>query len=81
MAITREEIIGTKILNEVQSSNLVRTEYDTETKLLVVEFKNGTKYEYENIPHQLYTQFRGAPSQGSFFSSKIAKAHKYKKLG
>ena len=81
MAITREEIKGTKILNEVQSSNLIRTEYDTETKLLVVEFKNGTKYEYENVPHQLYTQFRSAPSQGSFFSSKIAKTHKYKKLG
>jgi hypothetical protein len=81
MAITREEIKGTKILNEVQSSNLVRTEYDTESKLLVVEFKNGTKYEYENVPHQLYTQFRSAPSQGSFFSSKIAKTHKYKKLG
>jgi hypothetical protein len=81
MAITREEIKGTKILNEVQSSNLVRTEYDTESKLLVVEFKNGTKYEYENVPHQLYTQFRMAPSQGSFFSSKISKTHKYKKLG
>lgn len=81
MAITKEEIKGTKILNEVQSSNLVRTEYDTESKALVVEFKNGTRYEYENVPHQLYTQFRMAPSQGSFFSSKIAKVHKYKKLG
>ena len=45
MAILKEEIKGTKIINEVQSSNLVKTEYDTETKKLVVEFKNGMKYE------------------------------------
>lgn len=32
MAVTREEIKGTKILNEIESSNIVRTEYDVETK-------------------------------------------------
>ena len=32
MAITREEFKGTKIINEIQSSNIIRTEYDTETK-------------------------------------------------
>jgi hypothetical protein len=40
MAITKEEIIGTRILNEIQSSNIVKTEFDTETKLMIVEFKN-----------------------------------------
>jgi len=81
MAITKEEIVGTKIINEVQSSNIVRTEYDTLTKKLIVEFKHGGSYVYDEVPHQIYTQFRTAPSQGSFFSSKIAKTFKYKKLG
>ena len=80
MAILKEEIVGTKILNEIQSSNITRTEYDTETKKLIVEFKNGIKYEYDEVPHQLYTQFRTSDSQGKFFSGKIAKAFKYKKL-
>lgn len=80
MAITKEEIKGTKILNEVQSSNIVRSEYDTETKTMIVEFKNGIKYEYADVPHLTYTQFRSAPSQGSFFSSKISKTFKYKKV-
>jgi hypothetical protein len=80
MAILKEEIKGTKIINEVQSSNLVKTEYDTETKKLVVEFKNGMKYEYDEVPHQLYTQFRISESQGKFFNSKISKVFKYKKL-
>lgn len=80
MAITREEIKGTKILNEIKSSNIKKTEYDTETKDLVVEFNNGLKYEYKNVPHNLYTQFRKADSQGKFFTTEISKKFTYKKL-
>jgi len=80
MAITKEEIKGTKILNEITSSNLVRTEYDTESKKLIAEFKNGLRYEYEDVPHQLYTSFRSAPSQGTFFNKNISRTFKYKKL-
>jgi hypothetical protein len=73
MAILKETIQGTKIINEIKSSNVKKTEYDTETKKLVVEFNNGLKYEYDDVPHQIYTQFRMAESQGKFFSSKIVK--------
>ncbi len=80
MAITKEEIKGTKIINEIQSSNIKSTIYDTETKNMIVEFNNGTKYEYEGVPHQEYTKFRMAKSQGSFFSSQMVKKYKYKKV-
>jgi hypothetical protein len=80
MSIKKEEIIGTKIINEIESSNLVKTEYDTETKKVIAEFKNGTKYEYQEVPHKIYTQFRMSESQGKFFSSNIARTFKYKKL-
>jgi hypothetical protein len=80
MAILKEEIIGTKIINEIQSSNIKKTEYDTETKNLLVTFNNGAIYEYQEVPHQLYTQFRMSESQGKFFSGKIAKTFKYKKF-
>lgn len=80
MGIIKETISGTKIINEIQSSNLKKTEYDTLTKKLLVEFNNGTSYEYDEIPHQLYTQFRMSESQGKFFSSKISKNFKYKKV-
>jgi|TARA_R110000868_G_scaffold139827_1_gene354968 hypothetical protein len=80
MGVIKEEIKGTKILNEIESSNLIKTEYDTETKKLVAEFKNGMIYEYEDVPHQIYTQFRSAKSQGSFFNSQISKVFKYIKI-
>jgi hypothetical protein len=80
MAILKEEIQGTKILNEIKSSNIKKTVYDTETKKLVVEFNNGFKYEYDDVPHQTYTKFRLSESQGKFFVTEISKAFKYKKI-
>ena len=80
MAITSEIISGTTILNEIESSNIVRTQYDTSTKVMIAEFKNGMRYEYSDVPHQKYTQFRMAESQGNFFNKNISKTHTYKKL-
>jgi len=79
MAITKEIIRGTKIINEIKSSNVKNTEYDLDSKKLLVEFNNGIKYEYEDVPHKIYTQFRMAESQGKFFSTNIAKSYKYTK--
>jgi hypothetical protein len=80
MSILKEEIKGTKIYNEVQSSNIVRTEYDTQNETMIVEFKNGSRFEYEKVPHKVYSQFRLAESQGKFFSTSISRGYKYKKI-
>lgn len=80
MSIISETISGTKIINEIKSSNIKKTEYDTSTKKLIVEFNNGLIYEYGEVPHQLYTQFRMSESQGKFFSEKISKKFKFKKI-
>jgi hypothetical protein len=47
---------------------------------MIVEFNNGYKYEYDEVPHQTYTKFRAAESQGKYFVTDISKAYKYKKL-
>lgn len=80
MAITNTEIIGTKIICEIESSNLIKTEYDSNTNKLIATFKNGIMYEYDEVPHKIYAQFRLAESQGKFFNTEIAKTYKYKKL-
>ncbi len=80
MAIKKTTIDGTKITCEVESSNMKTTIYDSEKHNLIVEFKNGIKYEYEEVPHNVYAQFRLSESQGKFFNSNISKSYKYKKL-
>lgn len=80
MGVARQEITGTKIINEINSSNIARTEYDTADKTMIAEFKNGTRYEYEDVPHEVYAEFRLSESQGKYFNSKISKVYKYKKI-
>lgn len=80
MGIIKEEIQGTKIINLIKSSNLKKTTYDVESKDLIVEFNTGVSYQYSDVPHSTYTQFRKSESQGKFFSTEISKKFKYKKL-
>jgi hypothetical protein len=80
MAIKKTTIEGTTITCEIESSNLVKTIYDSETKKMITEFKNGVKYEYDEVPHNIYAQFRLSESQGKFFNTSISKSFKYKKL-
>jgi hypothetical protein len=79
MGITKEIISGTKIINEIKSSNIKKSEYDLNTKKLLITFNNDIIYEYDDVPHKLYTQFRLSESQGKFFSTNIAKSFKYVK--
>jgi len=80
MAVKSQIIEGTRIINTIDSSNLVKTEYDTDTKKMVVEFKNGTRYEYDEVPHNVYAEFRLSESQGKYFNTKISKTYKFIKL-
>lgn len=80
MAIISEIISGTTIINLIDSSNMVKTEYNLDNESLIVEFKNGTRYEYEKVPHNIYTRFRMSQSQGKFFKTDIEKVYKYKKI-
>ena len=80
MSIKKTTIEGTTITCEIESSNLVKTIYDSETKKMITEFKNGVKYEYDDVPHNIYAQFRLSESQGKFFNTQISKTFKYKKL-
>lgn len=80
MAIKSEKILGKKIICEVESSTIKGVEYDTSTSKLIATFKNNVQYEYEEVPHNIFTKFRMAESQGSFFNKEIAKKYVYKKL-
>jgi hypothetical protein len=80
MAIISEIISGATIINIIESSNMVKTEYNVETESMIVEFKNGNRYEYEKVPHNIYTRFRMTQSQGKFFKTDIEKVYKFKKI-
>lgn len=80
MGIVSEKIEGKMIDVQIKSSNLKSASYDTEDKKLVLEFNNGSIYEYNKVPWETFTKFRLAESQGKYFNAEIAKKYKYTKL-
>ena len=80
MGIKSERIVGKKIICEIDSSTVKVAEYDTSTQKLLVTFKGDVQYEYEEVPHSVFTKFRMAESQGSFFNKEIGRKFKYNKI-
>ena len=80
MGIISEKIEGKMIEVNISSSNLKSAKFNTEDETLLMEFNNGSIYEYEKVPWEIFTKFRMAESQGKFFTTDISKKFKYKKL-
>lgn len=55
----------------VTSSNIDGYLYLTATNVLLIAFKSGGTYAYENVPQSVATGFGNAPSKGKFFKSDI----------
>lgn len=80
MAIISERIEGKLIHVDVKSSNIKSATYNTETSLLTIMFNNGSIYEYEGVPWELFTKFRMADSQGAFLNANIKNKYSFKKF-
>jgi len=80
MGIKSEKISGKQIINEIESSSIKKTVYHIGDKTLIATFNNGVEYLYNDVPHNVYTKFRMAESQGAFFNKEISKKYKYKKV-
>ncbi|MHA1408506.1 MAG: KTSC domain-containing protein [Candidatus Heimdallarchaeaceae archaeon] len=51
----------------VLSSNLDWVKYNEETRKLIIGFKDGSEYEYSNVPLNIYEGLLSAPSKGKYF--------------
>jgi hypothetical protein len=80
MGIISEQISGKTITVIINSSNLESASYETEDKTLSVTFKNGTIYEYYDVPWEVFVKLRVSESQGKFFNGNISRSFKYKKV-
>jgi len=80
MAIISEQISGNTISVIINSSNLKSASYQTTEKTLSVTFKNGSIYEYYEVPWDVFTKLRMSESQGKFLNGNINKKYKYKKV-
>lgn len=65
------------IEKEVKSSNISSIGYIYEEKKLIVKFKTGGIYEYQNVDSNIYESLISAPSVGSYFHKNIKNKYNY----
>jgi hypothetical protein len=77
--ILKKQEKGSVIKAMYDSSNILASIYDKETKDLTIIFNKGTQYKYPNVKTTDYTRFELAESQGQIFNSHI-KSYSFEKL-
>jgi hypothetical protein len=59
------------------SSTIARFAYAKDRQVLTVEFKNGGRYEYYDVPEAVYEGMARAPSKGQYLAQQIKGAFRY----
>ena len=65
---------------DVSSSNILRIGYDESTALLIIEFKDGSSYEYYDVPQYEYDGLMIAESHGKYAHQNIYKKYRQQKI-
>jgi hypothetical protein len=60
-----------------ESSNIAGFGYDEESRVLSIEFKNGGRYNYYDVPCPVFDEMKRAPSKGRFHAHHIRNAYRY----
>jgi hypothetical protein len=65
-------------LQKVDSSNIDRIGY--QDRKLIVEYKSGLMYAYNDVPEHVWNEFKIAESKGRFMNSEIKNKYLFKRL-
>lgn len=65
---------------EVKSSNLAAIAYVEQTEQLLVQFASGSVYSYDDVPLQVFEDFKAADSKGKFLNEHIKGDYHYEKI-
>ncbi len=63
----------------VSSSNVASVGYDASSLTLEVEFKDGSVYQYFDVPEAVYQEIIRASSVGKFMHANIRNQYRYTK--
>jgi hypothetical protein len=64
----------------VTSSNILSIGYDSQSRILEIEFVKTGIYCYEQVPLEIYKEFLNAESCGKYFEKKIKSNFTFTKI-
>lgn len=62
------------------SSNIARFGFSRDTQVLTVEFKQGGRYNYYDVPESVFDSMRAANSKGQFHARNIKGKFRYARV-
>jgi hypothetical protein len=60
-----------------ESSNIAGFDYDANQKVLLVEFNNGGRYNYYDVPENVFEGMKAAASKGQFLAQNVKNVFRY----
>ncbi len=67
-------------LHPVDSSMMSHIGHDPASRTLTILFNSGKRYDYDDVPQEVYERFLAASSQGSFFRNEIDECYPYHRV-
>ena len=64
----------------VDSSNIERIGYDSNSNTLRVEFKSSRTYDYFNVPESIFDELRHASSVGGYHARNVKNSYSYTEI-
>lgn len=64
----------------LNASNLRSAGYDARSRVLEIEFSNGSINQYTGVSEEIYRRLMNAPSPGSYFRDEIEESFSAKRL-
>jgi len=62
------------------SSTIAGFDYVKERQMLVVEFVNGGRYNYYDVPEVVFERMKAAPSKGQFLAQNVKGVYRYARV-
>jgi hypothetical protein len=64
----------------VDSSNIERIGYDSNSGTLRIDFKSNRTYDYFNVPEHVFNELRSASSVGVYHANNIKNSYPYTEI-
>lgn len=64
-------------INTPESSTILRFGYEEQDRVLKVEFKNGTVYDYYDVPEHVFSGMKNSASKGQFLAQQVKGTYRY----
>lgn len=68
------------MINTPESSNISSFSYEESNQVLRVEFKNGSLYDYFDIPEFVFNEMKNAGSKGQYLADNIKGTYRYARV-